>query len=143
MFKPIYELPVLNFIFRTGGAIPICSRKHDEKAYERAMDEIAEGLEQGHLLCIFPEGKLTQDGKIDEFKPGIEKILSRTPVPVIPMALQGLWGSFFSHRGGVFKEAFRPRWRNIKILAEQPVPPEQVTAPILQQKVANLRENYP
>lgn len=141
MFKPIYELPVLNFIFRTGGAIPICSRKHDEQAYERAMDEIAAGLEQGHLLCIFPEGKLTQDGSIDEFKPGIEKILSRTPVPVIPMALQGLWGSFFSHRGGVFKQPFRPQWRNIKILAETAVSPEQVTAPILQEKVTNLRGN--
>jgi len=143
MFKPIYELPVLNFIFRTGGAIPICSRKHDEQAYERAMDEIAEALEQGHLLCIFPEGKLTKDGDIDEFKTGIEKILSRTPVSVIPMALQGLWGGFFSHHGGVFKQSFRPRWRNIKILADLPVPPEQVTAPILQQKVANLRGNYP
>lgn len=141
MFKPIYELPVLNFIFRTGGAIPICSRKHDEQAYERAMDEIAAGLEHGHLLCIFPEGKLTQDGSIDEFKPGIEKILSRTPVPVIPMALQGLWGSFFSHRGGVFKQPFRPQWRNIKILAETAVSPEQVTAPILQEKVTNLRGN--
>ena len=143
MFKPIYEIPVLNFIFRTGGAIPICSRQQDEQAYDRAMDEIAEGLEQGHLLCIFPEGKLTQDGDIDQFKPGIEKILSRTPVPVIPMALQGLWGSFFSHRDGVFKQPFRPQWRNIKILAEFPVSPEQVTAPILQEKVTSLRGNNP
>jgi hypothetical protein len=57
------------------------------------------------------------------------------------MALQGLWGSFFSHRGGVFKQPFRPQWRNIKILAETAVSPEQVTAPILQEKVTNLRGN--
>jgi 1-acyl-sn-glycerol-3-phosphate acyltransferase len=140
MFKPIYEIPVLNFIFRTGGAIPICSRQQDEQGYERAMNEIAEGLEQGHLLCIFPEGKLTQDGEINEFKAGVERIIARTPVPVVPMALQGLWGSFFSHsNGGAFKQPFRPQWRNIHILAEIPVAPEQVSASILQEKVTSLR----
>lgn len=144
MFKPIYEIPVLNFIFRTGGAIPICSRQHDEQGYEHAMDEIAKGLEQGHLLCIFPEGKLTQDGEVDEFKAGIERVLARTPVPVVPMALQGLWGSFFSHsHGGAFKQPFQPQWRNIKILAEIPVTSELATASILQEKVTKLRGNNP
>ncbi|MEH6468084.1 MAG: MFS transporter, partial [Porticoccus sp.] len=143
MFKPIYELPVLNFIFRTGGAIPLCSRQHDEQAYLQAMDEIAEALEQGHLLCIFPEGKLTQDGEINEFKAGIERILERTPVPVVPMALQGLWGSFFSHsHGGVFKKPFRPQWRHIKVLAGTSILPEKVTAETLQEMVTGLRGSY-
>lgn len=140
IFKPIYEIPILNFIFRTGGAIPICSRTHDEQGYDRAMDDIAQGLEQGDLLCIFPEGQLTLDGKINDFRPGIERILSRTPVPVVPMALQGLWGSFFSHsHGGAFKKPFRPQWRNVRILAEKPLFPEEVNAIKLQQKVASMR----
>ncbi len=143
MFKPIYELPVLNFIFRTGGAIPICSRQHDEQAYLKAMDDIAEALVQGHLLCIFPEGKLTQDGEINEFKAGIERILERTPVPVVPMALQGLWGSFFSYsHGGVFKKPFRPQWRHIKVLADTSILPEQATADALQEMVTGLRGSY-
>ena len=143
MFKPIYELPVLNFIFRTGGAIPICSRQQDEQAYLKAMDDIAEALEQGHLLCIFPEGRLTQDGEINEFKVGIEHILERTPVPVVPMALQGLWGSFFSHsHGGVFKKPFRPQWRHIKVLADTSILSEQVTAEALQEMVIGLRGSY-
>tara|TARA_B110000503_G_C7029080_1_gene363182 strand:- start:537 stop:971 length:435 start_codon:yes stop_codon:yes gene_type:complete len=143
MYKPIYERPVLNFIFRTGGAIPICSRQEDEAGYQQAMDDIADALDRGHLLCLFPEGKLTQDGEINEFKTGIERILERNPVPVVPMALQGLWGSFFSHsHGGVFKKPFRPHWRHIKVLADSPIPPEQATAQIFQEQVAHLRGSY-
>ena len=94
-------------------------------------------------LCLFPEGKLTQDGEINEFKTGIERILERNPVPVVPMALQGLWGSFFSHsHGGVFKKPFRPHWRHIKVLADSPIPPEQATAQIFQEQVAHLRGSY-
>jgi len=108
-----------------------------------AMDDIAEALEQGHLLCIFPEGRLTQDGEINEFKVGIEHILERTPVPVVPMALQGLWGSFFSHsHGGVFKKPFRPQWRHIKVLADTSILSEQVTAEALQEMVIGLRGSY-
>lgn len=96
MYYKIYNLPVLNFIFRTAGTIPIAGRGEDEVIYERAFDQIAKYLNDGELVCIFPEGKLTTDGQIDEFKAGVTRILERTPVPVIPMALQGLWGSFFS-----------------------------------------------
>ncbi len=100
MFKPIYDLPVLNFIFRTARTIPIHSQKKDPEAYQKAFDRISEELREGEIVAIFPEGKLTTDGEIDEFKKGIEKIIERDPVPVIPSALCGLWGSFFSHRGG-------------------------------------------
>lgn len=100
MFKPIYDLPVLNYIFRALGTIPIESKSKNPQVYEAAFDQVAATLERGELVVIFPEGKLTRDGSIDEFKPGLLKILDRTPVPVIPMALSGLWGSFFSHKDG-------------------------------------------
>lgn len=145
MYKPIYDLPVLNFIFRTGGAIPICSRYEDEDAYQRAMDSIAEALERGDLLCLFPEGKLTADGEIGEFKAGIERILERTPVPVIPMALRGLWGSFFSRSGaGAFRKfSLRWLWRRIEVTAEAAFPPALVSAPVLQEKVQAMRGDHP
>ena len=137
MLKPIYETPVLNFVFRTGRAIPIVGRRSDAAAYEEAFRQIREGLADGDLLCIFPEGKLTHDGEIDAFRPGIERILRETPVPVVPMALRGLWGSFFSHHGGIFRDPKR-FWSRVEIVAGDPVAP-QASAGELREKVLTLR----
>ena len=142
MFKPIYDLPVLNFIFRTGRTIPIISQHVDKEAYERAFDEISEGLEAGDLLCIFPEGKLTESGAINEFKTGIERILDRNPVPVVPMALKGLWGSFFSHKNGQAMLSLPRRfWSKVEVVAADTVEPEQATAAELELAVKELRGN--
>jgi 1-acyl-sn-glycerol-3-phosphate acyltransferase len=143
MYKPIFEIPVLNFIFRTGRAIPICSPKEDEQIYLAAMEAIAEGLENGDLLCLFPEGKLTRDGELDEFRPGIERIIQRTPAPVVPMALQGLWGGFFTHSGpGVFKTPFHRFWSRISIVASKPVLPADLKAASLREQVLTLRGEH-
>ncbi|MCP5181903.1 MAG: MFS transporter [Pseudomonadales bacterium] len=139
MFKPIFRIPVLNFIFRTGGAIPIDSRTVDPEGYEAAFAAIHEGLAAGDLLCIFPEGALTRDGDIAEFRRGVERIVRETPVPVVPMALRGLWGSFFSHEGeGVFKPKGR-FWSRVHVVAGEPVPPEAVSAAMLEARVRALR----
>ena len=98
MYYKIFKIPILSFIFRTAKAIPIAGRKEDEQLLNKAMYQISEALEQGEVVCIFPEGKLTSDGEMNEFKAGIEKIIEVSPVPVIPMALQGLWHSLFSRK---------------------------------------------
>lgn len=140
MFKPIFDLPVLNFIFRTGKAIPIISQHVDKEAYERSFDEISAGLEAGDLLCIFPEGKLTETGAINEFKTGIERILERNPAPVVPMALQGLWGSFFSHKNGQALMSLPRRfWSSVTVVAGEVVEAKDAKADMLQQKVVELR----
>src|SRR5690606_16044720 len=87
MYYRIYRLPLLSFFFRTIRAIPIAGAKEDPGMLERAYEAIAGELAAGELVGIFPEGKLTSDGEIDVFRPGITRILERTPVPVIPMAL--------------------------------------------------------
>lgn len=138
MFKPIYDLPVLNFIFRTGRAIPITGRSADQDTVEAAFRQIREALAAGDLLCIFPEGQLTSDGEIDAFRPGIERILRETPAPVIPMALRGLWGSFFSRKAGAFRNPSR-FWSRVQVVAGEALQPEGVTAGVLQEKVALLR----
>jgi 1-acyl-sn-glycerol-3-phosphate acyltransferase len=138
MYKQIFEIPVLNFVFRTGRAIPIMGRREDEEVFEAAFKTIREGLQSGDLLCIFPEGKLTTDGEIDTFRPGIERILKETPVPVIPMALKGLWGSFFSHKEGAFKHPSRFRSR-VDVVAGPVLRPEALTADALQARVTDLR----
>lgn len=143
VFEPIYRLPVLNFIFRTGKAIPITSENTDPQAFHEAFEAIDQALADGELVCIFPEGKLSTDGEIDRFKPGIEKIIRRRPVPVIPLALKGLWGSFFSHKGGPAMTRRPGRfWSRVEIACGPPVAPEQVTAEGLREMVAALRGNH-
>lgn len=96
MYYTIFHIPVLNFVFRSMKAIPVAPAKLDPGILERAYDEVARALADGQLVCIFPEGGLTTDGEIGEFKSGVTRILERTPVPVIPMAVSGLWQSVFS-----------------------------------------------
>jgi len=143
MFKPIYDLPVLNFIFRTGKAIPIHSKSADPETYDNAFKRIAAELQDGEVVCIFPEGKLTQDGAIDDFRTGIEKIIQQDPVPVVPMALRGLWGSFFSHKDSkALSKMPRRFWSKVELVAGDAIAPEQVTATGLQQEVERLRGDW-
>jgi len=141
MYYKIFNIPVLNFVFRTAKAIPIASAKEDPSMLEQAFDHIADALEAGDLVCIFPEGRLTEDGNMNVFRTGVEKILQRTPVPVIPMALRGLWGSFFSCRGGKTMRGWplRRLWSRVGLVAGDPVHASTATAPLLQEKVAALR----
>jgi 1-acyl-sn-glycerol-3-phosphate acyltransferase len=139
-FKPIYNIPVLNFIFRTAKAIPIDSRKADPEGYEQAFARIAEELSNGEVVCIFPEGKLTTNGEIDEFKNGISRILEQTPVPVIPMALRGLWGSFFSHKDRPALSQLPKRfWSKIDLVVGDAIKPEDASPEFLKLKVGELR----
>ncbi|WP_439861424.1 MFS transporter [Pseudomonas sp. MBLB4136] len=137
MYYKIYNLPVLNFIFRTAGTVPIAGRSEDLLVYDAAFKKIAEYLRNGELVCIFPEGKLTGDGEINEFKSGIERILKENPVPVIPMALQGLWGSFFSRDPK--RAPFRRVWSRIGLVAGAPLEPQAADRQRLQAQVAELR----
>ncbi|MDQ0649810.1 MFS transporter [Pseudomonas cedrina] len=135
MYYKIYRLPVLNFIFRTAGAIPIAGRNEDIQIYEKAFTRIAQYLKEGELVCIFPEGKLTTDGEMNEFRGGVTRILEETAVPVIPMALQGLWGSFFSRDPN--KGFLRRIWSRVVLVAGEPV--DGPTPARLQEVVSGLR----
>ncbi|MFA7944648.1 MFS transporter [Pseudomonas brenneri] len=137
MYYKIYRLPVLNFIFRTAGTIPIAGRHEDLEIYEKAFQRISQYLKDGELVCIFPEGKLTADGEMNEFKSGVTRILEETPVPVIPMALQGLWGSFFSRDPN--KGIFHRIWSRVTLVAGPPLAVEAATPEALQEQVGALR----
>jgi 1-acyl-sn-glycerol-3-phosphate acyltransferase len=137
----IYRTPVLNFIFRTGGAIPIASAKDDPETLDRAFDEIARALRAGDLVCIFPEGRITENGELNAFRGGITRIIAATPVPVVPMALRGLWGSFFSRKGGAAMtrlSQLRP-FSKIALVASAPWAPAAVTPEALRAEVLALR----
>lgn len=137
MYYKIFDMPVLNFVFRTANAIPIAGHKENKAIFEQAFTDIAQALQNGELVCIFPEGRLTTDGAINEFKSGIEKIITQTPVPVVPMAIQGLWTTSFTRNPK--RKLLRNIWARVGILADTPIPPEKVNAPMLYDKVQTLR----
>ncbi|MGE0559069.1 MAG: MFS transporter [Burkholderiales bacterium] len=140
----IFRVPVLNFVFRTSRCIPIAPAKEDPEMLERAYDEIARGLEAGDLIGIFPEGRITDTGELYPFRSGIKRIIERTPVPVVPLALRGLWGSFFSRKDGA---AMTKPWRarplaRIALVAGPAVPPAAATPEDLQARVLALRGDW-
>jgi 1-acyl-sn-glycerol-3-phosphate acyltransferase len=140
----IFRIPFLSWIFRTAKAIPIASAKEDPWLMEKSFVDIAQALHEGELVCIFPEGELTSNGDINPFKAGIQKIIARTPVPVIPMALRGLWGSMLTRaKGNPFERSFkRGPFSRLSLVVGSPVPPAQVTPESLQAQVAALRSDW-
>ncbi|MCH9004438.1 MAG: MFS transporter [Proteobacteria bacterium] len=140
MHYKIFQMPLLSFIFRTAKAIPIASRSEDEDLMNSAFEKVDAELAAGHIVCIFPEGGLTHDGEIQRFKPGIEKILARRPVPVIPVALGRLWGSWFSRRksGGIHRIPGR-LFARVPVIFGEPVAPLDATAENLELLVRTLR----
>ena len=139
----IFGIPVLRFIFRTARAIPIAPRHENEALLERAYERIDAELADGEVVCIFPEGKLTSDGELNPFRPGIERVLARRPVPVVPMALRGLWGSFFSRQYGAAMRRWPRRfWSRIELHVGPPVAPAAASATTLQPIVAALRGEW-
>ncbi|MFC5479508.1 MFS transporter [Massilia suwonensis] len=140
----IFKTPFLGWIFRTAKAIPIAPAKEDPFMMERAFVDIAEALHQGDLVCIFPEGKLTTTGEMSEFRGGIAKIVERSKVPVIPMALRGLWGSVFTRDpGNLFERSFSRGLRSKLALAVGvPVAPQEATPEYLYEQVRELRGEW-
>ncbi|WP_020202580.1 MULTISPECIES: MFS transporter [Cupriavidus] len=140
----IFKVPLLSWFFRQAKAIPIAPAHEDPQMLERAYDEVARALAEGDLVCIFPEGKITANGEINPFKQGVQQIIRRTPVPVVPMALRGLWGSFFSRQGGAaMSRPFRRGILNrLELVVGDPIAPELATPESLQQVVQGLRGEW-
>ncbi|HDM8153697.1 TPA: MFS transporter [Vibrio harveyi] len=139
MEKSISELPVLKYVFRHAGVIPICSPRKCAETYKKAFEQIEQALSNDEVVCIFPEGRLTSNGELGEFRPGVEKILKRTPVPVIPMALKGLWGSFFSHKNGHALTKRPTRfWSRIEVNIGELLQPATLDRHLLQKEVQDL-----
>lgn len=140
MYHSIFNAPLIGWLFKMANAIPIAPAHEDPVLMETAFDRVAKALEAGQVVCIFPEGKLTPDGEIGEFKTGIEKIIQRTPVPVVPMALCGLWGSWFSRKNGRAMKGWpRKFMARVHLVVGKPIEPENVTASKLHEAVCQLK----
>jgi len=140
MDHEIFKIPVLGWFFKLAKAIPIAPQRVDAVSYEQAFAQARAALADGELLCIFPEGGITRDGELGEFKAGVMKLLQTSPVPVVPMALQNLWGSYFSRAGGaaMIKPFRRGLFRRVGLLAGAALPPSEVSPAVLSERVAGL-----
>ncbi|MGG6462138.1 MFS transporter [Solilutibacter silvestris] len=141
MYYKIFNIPVLRWIFRISKAIPIAGARENPELMKRAFAEIDAALAEGELVGIFPEGALTKDGEIAPFKSGVEKILEQRPVPVIPMALRGMWSSMWSRRDSKLHRARLPRRfrAHVDVVADAPIDGHGVTSETLEAKVRELR----
>lgn len=133
MHYSFMKSPFLRFILRGAKVIPIAGAKEDPKILTEAFDSISRSLEEGEVVCIFPEGRITNNGEMNSFRTGIEKIINRNPVIVIPMALDGLWGSYFSRKWNG-RALSNPRilikrlWCRIKLNIGKPIEPININA---------------
>ncbi len=141
MYYKIFDMPVAKQVFRWAKAIPIAGAKEDPVLMEKAFEEVSRELRDGNIVCIFPEGGLTRDGEIAPFRPGVERILERDPVTVVPMALQGLWGSVFSRQNQILGRLKLPRrfWSRVGLVVGKPRPPQEARAATLEADVRALR----
>ncbi len=139
MHHSIFRIPVLNFIFRTGKAIPIASRDDNPAILEAAYAQMNQVMRDQDVLGIFPEGAITRDGEIQPFKSGVCKITAEHGVPVVPVALCNLWGSMFSRRDSFWKRRPYKLWSLIDVRVGKPIPAEELTVERLQQAVEALR----
>jgi len=140
MYYKIFQMPLLSFLFKTAQAIPVAGAREDPQMMQKAFDQVAAVLDDGEVVCIFPEGKITDDGALNPFKSGITKILQRNPVDVVPLALRGLWGSFFSRQHGRAMSKLWPRgfFNRIELVAGDKIPADSASLNKLQQSVSSL-----
>jgi 1-acyl-sn-glycerol-3-phosphate acyltransferase len=140
MYWKIFDIPLVKWVFKAARAIPIAGRKENEPLMLRAFAEVERELGAGEIVGIFPEGGLTRDGTIQIFRPGVERMLAKHPVPVVPMALRGMWGSLFSRKDRLrLPRRFRS---HIALVIGDPIPPDEVTAELLEERVRALRGDW-
>ena len=140
MWYKIFQIRFLSFIFKTMKAIPIAGAREDKAIMDEAFELVDAELAAGNIVCIFPEGAITRDGEIARFRPGIEKIIKRRPVPVVPASLGRLWGSWFSRRrNGTLRMIPGRLFSRVTVSFGEPVPPSEVTAAKLELLVRTLR----
>jgi acyl-[acyl-carrier-protein]-phospholipid O-acyltransferase / long-chain-fatty-acid--[acyl-carrier-protein] ligase len=137
MFKGVYDNPLIKPFAKILSIIPIASDQSPREMIH-SMRVASEALRNGEVVCIFPEGEITRIGQMLSFRRGFERIVKGTDVPIIPVYIDGIWGSIFSFSGGHFLWKW-PRTIPfpVRITFGKPLP-STVTAPEVRQAVQDL-----
>jgi acyl-[acyl-carrier-protein]-phospholipid O-acyltransferase / long-chain-fatty-acid--[acyl-carrier-protein] ligase len=101
MFKGIYDLPHVKPFAKMIRAIPISSEQRPREMLH-SLREATEAIKKGEVVCIFAEGQITRIGQLLPFRRGMERIMKGVDAPIVPVSLDGVWGSIFSFQGGKF-----------------------------------------
>ncbi len=101
MFKGSYEHWLVKPFAKIMGVIPIASNQGPRELIH-SLRAATDALKNGELLCIFPEGQMTRIGQMLPFRRGLERIMKGVEAPIIPVHIDGVWGSIFSFAGGKF-----------------------------------------
>ena len=140
-----YRMPILNWAFRGARTIPITSPLKNRQVFEHAEQSARKALNNNEMVFIFPEGRLSPKGEIIPFKRGVMRIIENQSVDIVPVAIAGLWGSFFSHGGGspAFKGLPKLRLRRRQVIVQ--FAPAQNSKELsledMQRKVSALHED--
>jgi len=108
VFADYFETAWLGWFGRLGRVIPI---KPGRKSIVESLRIARKALQDGDLVCVFPEGGITRTGELQPFQPGAMTIIKGTDIPVIPVYVEGMWGSIFSYEGGRFFWKLPKKWR--------------------------------
>ena len=137
------DLPVIRTLTRHYEVIPITNDPRERRRILEAFRRISENLREGRVVVVFPEGALPYSPELQPFMRGLDVILRKDPVPVIPMALNGLWGSMYSRRGGAAFRSWRPPRRPVHVTFGPPLDPGQHSVEELRAAVEALWKQRP
>ena len=101
IFKDIYDHPLIKPLAKLGRAIPISPSLRPREMI-RSLREASDAIRHGGLVCIFAEGQISRIGNMLPFRRGMERIMKNVEAPIIPVHLDGVWGSIFSFERGRF-----------------------------------------
>ena len=101
MFKGIYDLPYIKPFAKMIRAIPISSELRPREMLQ-SLREASKAIKAGEVVCIFAEGQITRIGQLLPFRRGMERIMKGVDAPIVPVNLDGVWGSIFSFERGRF-----------------------------------------
>lgn len=137
MFRQYYEWKWLNWFFRMMHAIPVASSDSAQKIAQ-SLEIARQEIQHGHVVCIFAEGSITRTGNLLRFRRGLERIATGVNCPIVPVYLDGVWGSIFSFDRGRFFFKLPRRLLEPVTVFFGPALPSEATADQVRQAIQNL-----
>lgn len=134
IWEPLYKVVWFHWLLRLFGTVPVSPTRAKD-----AVRSVVQALKEGELVCLFPEGQITRHGTLNELRRGFELMVRQAEVPVVPVWLDGLWGSIFSFSGGRCFSKWPRRLRYpVTVLVGEPLPPAEASAERVRQKLLEL-----
>lgn len=140
MQQNLFETPILNYLLKHSKVIPLVGPGANLSQLETSYKHIDAKIREGQIICIFPEEKMTRDGNLGKLKPDILNIIQQNPIPTVPMAINNLWGSMFSHKNKSFIKAPRKFWNTINLNIGTPILAEDLSLERLEQEIRKLMD---